>query len=229
MNDKTAAARCASIMHNELADEEWRDATSRDGRNPRGVSSVVPLMQRLGIGLLLTAWAGVGIGAEPDLPCENVADPTALSTMCGYAKPEDVQFMASKSAVIISEQGWKAPSRADPSLSSTSTDEQFASAGSTRCGRRSRSEGRSRPIGDPGCTTPPAASFSPHGLSVLEQRSSVRLAIINHARPMWVAESSLAPPAIRESRSRAGRNGPERDPGRGSGTASPLLHAQCVR
>src|SRR5215831_17590142 len=62
--------------------------------------------------LIMCAWLSYAVhclGAESDLPCSNVNDPNALSTLCGFTKPEDVQFIASKSAVIVSEQGWKQP------------------------------------------------------------------------------------------------------------------------
>ena len=44
-------------------------------------------------------------GDEADLPCQDVDDPVGLSTRCGFAKPEDLQFIPSRSVVIVSEQG----------------------------------------------------------------------------------------------------------------------------
>src|SRR4030095_13103688 len=58
--------------------------------------------------LLLIA-SPIGIAAEADLPCQDIDDPAGLSTLCGFAKPEDLQFVRSRSVVIVSEQGWKAP------------------------------------------------------------------------------------------------------------------------
>src|SRR5712672_326865 len=65
-------------------------------------------MKRLIICLWLSN-TGHCLGAESDLPCDNLNDPNSLSTLCGFSKPEDVQFIASKSVVIVSEQGWKQP------------------------------------------------------------------------------------------------------------------------
>ena len=65
-------------------------------------------MNRLTLCGLLIA-TRVGIAAEADLPCENIDDPAGLSTLCGFAKPEDLQFVRSRSIVVVSEQGWKAP------------------------------------------------------------------------------------------------------------------------
>jgi hypothetical protein len=67
-------------------------------------------MRQPALFLLLLAYRVVAVAAgEADLPCERIDNPTGLSTLCGFAKPEDLQFVRSRSAVIVSEQGWKAP------------------------------------------------------------------------------------------------------------------------
>src|SRR5678816_3314699 len=81
------------------------------GRDKRRVCWQSPekKMKQPALILLLFAYRALAFGAEADLPCERIDNPTGLSTLCGFAKPEDLQFIRSRSAVIVSEQGWKAP------------------------------------------------------------------------------------------------------------------------
>ena len=130
--------------------------------------------------LLLIA-SPIGIAAEADLPCLAIDDPAGLSTLCGFAKPEDLQFVRSRSVVIVSEQGWKAPASGG-SISIVDVDTKAVRLGKRRTAWPAASATVSRKlIGDPACKTPPQDVFSPHGLSVLERRSDIRLAIVNHA------------------------------------------------
>jgi hypothetical protein len=136
-------------------------------------------MQRPALFLLLFAYGAVAFGAEADLPCESVDNPTGLSTLCGFAKPEDLQFIRSRSAVIVSEQGWKAPVSGG-SISIVDVDTRAVQLGRKRTVWPADSATISRTlVGDPECKAPPT-DFSPHGLSVVEQRSGIRLAIVNH-------------------------------------------------
>jgi len=130
--------------------------------------------------LLLIA-SPIGIAAEADLPCRAIEDPAGLSTLCGFAKPEDLQFVRSRSVVIVSEQGWKAPASGG-SISIVDVDTTAVRLGKRRTAWPAASATVStKLIGDPACKTPPQDVFSPHGLSVLERRSGIRLGIINHA------------------------------------------------
>jgi hypothetical protein len=130
--------------------------------------------------LLLIA-SPIGIAAEADLPCLAIDDPAGLSTLCGFAKPEDLQFVRSRSVVIVSEQGWKAPASGG-SISIVDVDTKAVRLGKRRTAWPAASATVSRKlIGDPACKTPPQDVFSPHGLSVLERRSGIRLGIVNHA------------------------------------------------
>jgi hypothetical protein len=137
-------------------------------------------MKQPALFLLLFAYRAVALGAaEADLPCESVDNPSGLSTLCGFAKPEDLQFIRSRSVVIVSEQGWKAPISGG-SISIVDVNTKAVRLGRKRTAWPAASATISRKlIGDPDCKAPPT-EFSPHGLSVLEQRSGIRLAIINH-------------------------------------------------
>jgi hypothetical protein len=138
-------------------------------------------MRSLAASLLLLAWSSGSPAAESKVPCQDVSDPGGLSTLCGFAKPEDVQFIPSKGVVIVSEQGWKAPKEGG-AISVVEVAIRPAQLGKRRALWPSSST--TRPVklrGDPECITPPTAVFSPHGLSVLDRPSGTRLAIINHA------------------------------------------------
>jgi len=136
-------------------------------------------MKRPALFLLLFAFRMVAFGAEADLPCESLDNPTGLSTLCGFAKPEDLQFVRSRSAVIVSEQGWKAPISGG-SISIVHVDTRAVRLGKKRTVWPAVSATISRTlVGDLECRAPPT-DFSPHGLSVLERRSGIRLAIVNH-------------------------------------------------
>lgn len=138
-------------------------------------------MQRLTSCLLLIACWRVSVAAEADPPCENVDDPAGLSTLCGFAKPEDLQFVRSRSVVIVSEQGWKAPASGG-SISIVDVDTKGVRLGKRRTVWPAANATISRNLlGTADCKTPPIDVFSPHGLSVLERRSGIRLAIVNHA------------------------------------------------
>ena len=129
--------------------------------------------------LLLFAYRAVAFGAESDLPCKSIDNSTGLSTLCGFAKPEDLQFIRSRSAVIVSEQGWKAPISGG-SISIVDVDTRSIRLSRKRTVWPAASATISRKlVGDPDCKAPPT-DFSPHGLSVLERRSGIRLAIVNH-------------------------------------------------
>jgi hypothetical protein len=129
--------------------------------------------------LVLFASRAVAFGAEADLPCETLDNASGLSTLCGFAKPEDLQFIRSRSAVIVSEQGWKAPISGG-SISIVEVDTKAVRLGKKRTVWPAASATvSSKLVGDPECKAPPA-DFSPHGLSVIEQRSGIRLAIVNH-------------------------------------------------
>ncbi|HTJ20537.1 MAG TPA: SMP-30/gluconolactonase/LRE family protein [Steroidobacteraceae bacterium] len=137
-------------------------------------------MRQPALFLLLLAYRVVAVAAgEADLPCERIDNPTGLSTLCGFAKPEDLQFVRSRSAVIVSEQGWKAPISGG-SISIVDVDTRAVRLGRKRTVWAAGSATISRKlVGDPECKAPPT-EFSPHGLSVLERRSGIHLAIVNH-------------------------------------------------
>jgi len=137
-------------------------------------------MKQATLFLLLFACRVVAVAAaEADLPCERLDNPGGLSTLCGFAKPEDLQFIRSRSAVVVSEQGWKAPISGG-SISVVDVDTRAVRLGKKRAVWPAASATISRKlIGDPDCKAPPT-EFSPHGLSVIERRSGIRLAIVNH-------------------------------------------------
>src|SRR4026209_1349668 len=100
--------------------------------------------------LLLIA-SPIGIAAEADLPCRAIEDPAGLSTLCGFAKPEDLQFVRSRSAVIVSEQGWKAPISGG-SISIVDVDTRAVRLGRKRTVWAAGSATISRKlVGDPEC------------------------------------------------------------------------------
>lgn len=123
-------------------------------------------MKQLALFLVLFTF-GVAFGAEADLPCLDVSDPAGLSTLCGFAKPQDLQFIPSRSVVIVSEQGWKSP-MSGGSISIVDGDTKNIRLGKKRTIWPAASATVSTElIGDPQCKAPPAGVFSPHGLSVL--------------------------------------------------------------
>jgi hypothetical protein len=131
--------------------------------------------------LALVIVTRIAFAADADVPCANVNDPAGLSTLCGFAKPEDLQFVRSRSVVIVSEQGWKAPDSGG-SISIVDIDTKAVRFGQKRTvWPAADATVSAKLIGDSACTTPPRDVFSPHGLSVLERRSGIRLAIVNHA------------------------------------------------
>jgi hypothetical protein len=164
----------------------WRHDTPRPdriqcGRDERRVRWQSPekKMKQPALILVLFACGTVAFGAEPDLPCESIDNPSGLSTLCGFAKPEDLQFIRSRSAVIVSEQGWKAPISGG-SISIVDVDSKAVRLGNKRAVWPAASATIARRlIGDPHCKAPPT-DFSPHGIAVLERRSGIRLAIVNH-------------------------------------------------
>jgi hypothetical protein len=129
---------------------------------------------------LLLAYAHASLAADGAATCQNVIDPAALSTSCGFAKPEDVQFVSSLSLLLVSEQGWQAPDGGG-AISSVPVDTQALRLGAKRKLWPSVPTHPKQLIGAADCTAPPTELFSPHGLAVLEQGSDIRLAIINHA------------------------------------------------
>jgi hypothetical protein len=137
-------------------------------------------VQELTACAILIACGGIACGAEPDLPCGSIDNPAGLSTLCGFAKPEDVQFIRSKSVVIVSEQGWQAP-RSGGSISVVGVDAKtLRLTKKTTLWPNANAKSTLKLLGDPSCREPPMEMFSPHGLSALERRSGVRLAILNH-------------------------------------------------
>jgi hypothetical protein len=81
--------------------------------------------------------------------------------------------------VIVSEQGWKAPISGG-SISIVDVDTRAVRLVRKRTVWPAASATvSSKLVGDPECKAPPT-DFSPHGLSVLERRSGIRLAIVNH-------------------------------------------------
>jgi hypothetical protein len=128
------------------------------------------------------SYAGHCLAAEPDLPCDNLNDPNSLSTLCGFAKPEDVQFIASKSAVIVSEQGWKQPDSGG-FISIVDVDGRAGRLGTRHAlWPPAKVEPSHRKlIGDPSCVIAPVTPFAPHGIGALDQGQVVRVAVVNHA------------------------------------------------
>ena len=103
--------------------------------------------------LVLLAACRIGIAAETDLPCENIENPAGLSTLCGFAKPEDLQFVRSRSIVIVSEQGWKAPASGG-SISIVDVDTKAVRLGKKRTLWPAASASVSNKlVGDPECKT----------------------------------------------------------------------------
>lgn len=136
-------------------------------------------MKQPALFLVLFACRAVAFGAESDLPCESIDNPTGLSTLCGFAKPEDLEFIRSRSVVIVSEQGWKAPVSGG-SISIVEVETRAVRFGRKRTVWPAASATISHKlVGDRGCKAPPT-EFSPHGLSVLERRSGIRLAVVDH-------------------------------------------------
>src|SRR5262245_15194021 len=135
------------------------------------------MMRRWWWGIALLGYGGVCAGAEA---CKDVLDPDGLSTLCGFAKPEDVQFIRSRAGVIVSEQGWKAP-ESGGSISFVPVDARSVRLREKRVLWPRDGAKRGRLIGDPSCTEPPSpTASSPHGLAALDGRTSTKIAIVIH-------------------------------------------------
>src|SRR5215831_10997875 len=119
--------------------------------------------------------------------CEVVAD-ASMAVQCGFAKPEDVQFIPSKSIVIVSEQGWKAPESGGIVSASTvdanrrlKSKRQLWPRAVDGIERTEHPKAAATLLGDPSCMTPPNPdAFSPHGLAALDDPRSkrVRVAVV---------------------------------------------------
>jgi hypothetical protein len=124
--------------------------------------------------------------------CQLSTD-AAMSVSCGFAKPEDVQFIPSRSLVIVSEQGWKSP-ESGGAISSVAVDKRHGASPIRRqlwppptaavpIEPKHQRNSHVRVVGDAKCSSPPAVdAFSPHGIAALESSNStiVRVAVVGH-------------------------------------------------
>jgi SMP-30/Gluconolactonase/LRE-like region len=133
----------------------------------------------LGVGLVALL---ASCGAEPRPPCTGSTASAELATVCGFAKPEDVEAVPARSLVLVSEMGWDAPARGG-ALSALVLDAN---------GRPLADVQRLWPeapaatapdvvVGDPACRLPPDAdAFSAHGLAARAEGDAVRVAVVAH-------------------------------------------------
>ena len=125
---------------------------------------------------------------EQERPCDQPRAAGAIGTLCGFAKPEDVEPIEAAGVVVVTEEGWSAPAGGgaiagvaipqgaseplgpafrlwppDPPESERRVDAPFA-------------------FGDPSCAFPAdLARFSPHGLTSRPHEAGGHLvAVVRH-------------------------------------------------
>src|SRR5262245_57048610 len=109
--------------------------------------------------LLVIAGCDSVTAAEQNLPCTSRDDPISLSTLCGCANAQDVQFIRSRSVAIVSEMGWRTP-ESGGAISVVDVDTQAVRLGGRRTlwPASSASVSKDR-LGDPQCDRPPSGAF----------------------------------------------------------------------
>jgi hypothetical protein len=112
-------------------------------------------------------------------PCQDRSSASKLATHCGFAWPEDVEFVPDHGVVIISEQGFKAPIEGG-ALSAAAIDSQGGIGSTHKLWSPSEPLATQDVVGDRDCTSPPA-QFAPHGLGVGPSiRGTTRIAVVAH-------------------------------------------------
>jgi hypothetical protein len=120
--------------------------------------------------LALAIASVIACGGEPRREgCQQPGEFGALGTLCGFAKPEDVEAIESSGVVLVSEQGWSAPVGGG-SISAVVIPAIGADvAPAIRLWPRGEPTAPARPpravYGEPTCTPPDPEAFSPHGLT----------------------------------------------------------------
>jgi hypothetical protein len=128
-------------------------------------------------------FAASACGSPPERPCTDAVPPAAIATLCGFAKPEDVAWIASRNVLLVSEMGLAAPSSGG---ALSAVDAAPAALGARRVlwPRGPAGPPVEEPrLGDPTCETPPEPSgFSAHGLDAVpsEDAARVRVALVAH-------------------------------------------------
>lgn len=121
--------------------------------------------------------------SEPRPPCTGSRAAADLATVCGFAKPEDVEVVPARSLVLVSEMGWDAPSRGG-ALSALVLDADGEPLDDVLrlWPDASLPAAPDAVLGDPACRLPPdAGGFSAHGLAArVEADGVVRVAVVAH-------------------------------------------------
>ncbi len=136
---------------------------------------------------LAALWLGLSAlvascGSPLRPPCTGSRASADLATVCGFAKPEDVEAVPARSLVLVSEMGWNAPSSGG-ALSALVLDAQgWAFDDVHRLGPEASAWTPSDALlGDPTCRLPPNADgFSPHGIGTRVDAEGVRVAVVAH-------------------------------------------------
>jgi len=119
---------------------------------------------------------------EPRPPCTGSAAFVELATVCGFAKPEDVETVAARRLVLVSEMGWDAPARGG-ALSALALDANGRPLDTVlRLWPRGSAEAAPDALrGDPACRQPPDPNaFSGHGLGTRTVAGAVEIAVVGH-------------------------------------------------
>src|SRR5512139_597774 len=127
----------------------------------------------------------VGCASPPPRgSCIPDPPPGTVGSICGFANPEDVEVLEAAGLLLISQmrRGGNGGSLAVLPLDAA----QQRDASPRRLwptGELGRDVSTSAPIGDPGCTQPPAAeAFAPHGITAApaDTPGVTRIAVVGH-------------------------------------------------
>jgi hypothetical protein len=120
-------------------------------------------------------------------PCAPPSMPGEVGTLCGFAKPEDVEAVESAGVVLVTEQGWAAPSGGGSIAAVVIPAEPGPFEPPIRLWPPARLEApraadAGPSFGDPSCAFPAALDqFSPHGLASRLLAGGTRLvAVVRH-------------------------------------------------
>jgi hypothetical protein len=138
-------------------------------------------------GALALALAALGCGGEASPRAEPCRPPGAvgeLGTLCGFARPEDVELAPEAGVVLVSEQGWDAP-EGGGAISAVVLPSSGAFEPPLRLwpnGGAAAGQVGGRRFGAASCAPPTAPDrFSPHGLASRPLSGGGRLvAVVRH-------------------------------------------------
>jgi DNA-binding beta-propeller fold protein YncE len=130
--------------------------------------------------LLLAACA---CGSQPTRPCQVASTRSGLTTVCGFARPEDVVWVEAMGVLLVSEMGWDAPASGG-ALSTVAVAHGELGARSPLWPITAAPPPVEYPLrGDPTCTMPPEPDgYSGHGLDAARSADPgrVHVAVVGH-------------------------------------------------